>query len=125
MKRTQFTIPGELPSLNEIVKKANLRGKKYQAYAQMKERYTLLCKSCCPRGITIEYADLITFLWITKDRKKDKDNIRGGAKFILDGMEAARMIPRDSYKHIGSFHDDYGVDKLNPRTEVTVGHEDN
>lgn len=42
----------------------------------------------------------LEFIWKTKDRRQDKDNISFAKKFILDGMVKAGVIPNDTYKNL-------------------------
>ena len=60
------------------------------------------------------------FKWYVPNRKKDKDNIAFGKKFILDGMLQAGLIENDGWKQIGNFKDSFVVDKENPRVVVEI-----
>ena len=62
------------------------------------------------------------FIW-TKDRtRRDLDN---QATSILDALVAAGVIPDDSMKYVISLQVEFmGVDKNDPRAEVTVRKED-
>jgi Holliday junction resolvase RusA-like endonuclease len=39
----------------------------------------------------------LEFIWKSKDKRQDKDNISFSKKFILDGMVKAGVIPNDTY----------------------------
>ena len=56
--------------------------------------------------------------WYCKDKRKDKDNISAGKKFILDGLIKAGIIPSDSWRHVGDFEDRFYLDRANPRIVV-------
>lgn len=58
--------------------------------------------------------------WICKDKRKDKDNIAAGIKFILDGLVVAGVIADDGWKQVNSFKHNFKVDKYNPRVEVKI-----
>ena len=58
--------------------------------------------------------------WYCKNKKKDKDNIAAGIKFILDGLVMADAIEDDGWKQVNSFKHSFKVDKLNPRVEVRI-----
>ena len=62
----------------------------------------------------------IAFEWFTKDRRVDPDNVRFAAKYILDGLTKARVLPDDSMRWIRGFKDYFAVDKENPRVQVTL-----
>lgn len=121
---TKIVIPGELPTLNEYIRKE--RGNKFAA-AKLKHGWTNYCATYCKAaqnrsqsGIwTAEQMDLYLH-WFTKNKKKDKDNIRFAIKFIQDGMMAAGLIPNDGWQQIGDYHDTFSVDKRNPRVEIEL-----
>lgn len=65
------------------------------------------------------------FLWITKDKRKDPDNVNAGRKVIFDAMNPRnkhrnKLIPNDSRKYIGACLDFFFVDKQDPRVEMLI-----
>jgi len=62
----------------------------------------------------------VTCTWITKDLRKDPDNVSAGVKFILDGLVQAGILPDDRRKQINSIKHEFGVDKQNPRVEIVI-----
>ena len=58
--------------------------------------------------------------WYCKNKRKDKDNVAFGIKFILDGMIEARVIPNDGWGEIANFEPRVEVDKDCPRIEVEI-----
>ena len=62
----------------------------------------------------------IKFTWICKDRRKDKDNVRVGAKYILDGLVEAGVLRGDGWNQIQGFTDHFDIDRKNPRIEVEL-----
>ena len=113
-----FTIPGRLPGLNEITDAA--RSNKFDA-AKMKKEYTELAAWCAklaklPRMKCID----ISVAWYEPNRKRDKDNIHAGVKFILDGLVIAGVIDNDGWKQIGNINHKVLLDKDNPRVEITI-----
>lgn len=118
--KLNFTIPSELPTLNEIIDTAKFKKGSYGAYRRMKYEYDFIVHCACPNpGYKLKHIKEVNVTWVTKDKRKDKDNIRAGMKFILDGM-ADKLLPKDGYNNIGSFNDTFKVDKSNPRTEVEL-----
>lgn len=53
----------------------------------------------------------VHFIWHELNHRRDLDNIRGGAKFVLDGLVMAGAIKDDSQKYISHLSDDVTVDK--------------
>jgi Holliday junction resolvase RusA-like endonuclease len=114
----KLTIPGRLPGLNEITDAA--RGNRY-ASAKMKKEYTELVAWCAKaaRLPRMEKIDL-AITWYEPNKRRDKDNIMAGQKFIWDGLVQAGVIENDGWKQIGDILHFFAVDKANPRVEVEI-----
>ena len=117
MTRT-LTIPGRLPGLNDIIDAA--RRSRYESAAMKKEKTELVvwCAKAA-RLPRMERVDLV-ITWHEPNRKRDKDNIMAGQKFIWDGLVEARVLPNDGWNQIGNITHRFGVDKVNPRVEVEI-----
>ena len=111
-----FTIPGELPDLNQIIEAAKSH---YGAYAKLKRTNTELVAWQAKQLPKMERVN-VTCRWICKDKRKDKDNIMAGTKFILDGLVMAGKLENDGWKQIGDINHEFDVDKDNPRVEVEL-----
>lgn len=70
--------------------------------ARIKKQETELVAWKCvqQKAPKLEKLKSLTFIWKTKDRRQDKDNIAFAKKFILDGMVMAGVIPNDTYKNL-------------------------
>ena len=112
----KFTIPGELPDLNQIIKASKSH---YMAYSTLKKKNTELVMWASKGLKKIERADF-TITWYCKNRRKDKDNIAAGTKFIFDGLVENGILPNDGWKQIGDVKHVFKVDKENPRIEVEL-----
>lgn len=120
-REATIVIPGEFPSQNEIIDAAKLGNREWQPYNVMKQRYTNLVawETKSQTKEKFEKIDVeVTF--ICKDKRKDKDNILSGIKFILDGLVRAGLIKNDGWKQIGDISFKFKTDKDNPRVEVKV-----
>src|SRR5699024_4322697 len=113
---TKFTIPGELPTLNEIIAASKSH---HMQYANMKKDYTALVMIHAKGLPKMEWAD-IEITWYCKDRRKDLDNVMTGQKFILDGLVKAGVLRNDGWAQIGDIQHRFLVDKQNPRVEVRL-----
>ena len=120
----EIVIPHELIDLNNYVNAE--RANRFQG-AKLKKRYTRLCalavKSAIKQGLAVTETDMpvdLHFTWYVPSKRKDKDNIAFGKKFILDGMLQAGLIENDGWKQIGNFTDTFVVDKENPRVVVEI-----
>ncbi|MEG3071052.1 MAG: Holliday junction resolvase [Peptococcaceae bacterium] len=117
----KFIIPGDLPDLNEIIEAAKSH---YMVYAAMKKVHTEKVAWVAKSAGRFKKVD-VAIRWVCKDRRKDKDNIIAGTKFILDGLVVAGVLPNDGWRHIGNIRHSFGVDKHDPRVEVIIGSDDN
>lgn len=95
--------------------------------AKSKRAYTKLCalsvKAAINQGLEIKEDEMpidLHFKWYVPNRKKDKDNIAFGKKFILDGMLKAGLLENDGWKQIGNFRDSFYIDKEKPRVVVEI-----
>ncbi len=113
-----FTILGRLESLNQTLKIPRHRFWQSQRRQRMKrEIANWILGADVPK-----FADpvRIHIHWIEKDLRRDLDNIRAGAKLILDALVVMERITNDSRKWVVSLTDSYGTDKKKPRIEVTI-----
>lgn len=112
----KIVIPGELPALNEIIDAAKSH---WSVYRRMKEDNTNLVAWNAKRLPKVERVDVI-ITWVCRNRRKDKDNIMAGQKFIFDGLKEAGTIGNDGWKQIGDVTHRFAVDKKNPRVEIEL-----
>lgn len=111
-----FTIKGSLPDMNTIVKKSKSH---YMSYANMKKDYTALVQMSANGLSKVEKANF-DITWYCKDKRKDKDNVMSGAKFIFDGLVKAGILKNDGWKEIGDIRHRFEIDKDNPRIEIKL-----
>lgn len=113
-----FIIPGHLPSMNKIIDAAKLSP---HSYKNMKQQHTdkvviYAKKAKLPAMGRIN----IKVTWICDTMRQDKDNVCAGIKFILDGLQEAGIIKKDSWKLIGNIEHVFEIDRKNPRIEVEL-----
>jgi hypothetical protein len=113
-----FTIPGSLPSLNQTLKIPKYRFS--QARKRREVKYHVGSWIMASRIPKFSGPVKIHMHWIEKSRRKDRDNIRSGAKPILDQLVLQERIVNDSMKWLVDLTDSYGLDPKNPRIEVTI-----
>lgn len=112
----EFIIPGELPSMNEIVKKSKQH---HMSYANMKKKYTEIVEYSATGLPEIKRGDF-EITWYCKNRRKDKDNIMAGQKFIFDGLLKAGVLKNDGWGEVGNVSHFFQIDKTNPRIVVRI-----
>jgi len=121
MRKQSLTIPGTLPDLNAVLTAAK---RHWSRYARQKKHFThtvaLLART--NRLQKVKNPVAIRFIWITKDQRKDPDNLAaGGTKVVLDGLVEAGILPDDSRRWIHKLtHQFPEPDRKNPRTIIEL-----
>lgn len=62
----------------------------------------------------------VELVWIEPNMRRDKDNIRFAAKFVLDALVATGVLADDGWAEVGNITDRYAVNRKNPRIVVTL-----
>ena len=116
-----FTIPGELPGLNEYIHAINRNrhiGNRMKQDTQESVQWAIRTQFRVMPKITRPVT--IRFLWASRTAKKDIDNVAFAKKFILDALVTMGILPNDTRKWVRGFTDEFEIDRQNPRTEVEV-----
>lgn len=114
-----YTIPGRLPSLNEMIREA--RGSKFAA-ARTKKDMTDMCGWEAKRQHVppMQVPIILSVLWVEKDMKRDIDNIAFGTKYILDSLQDVGVIANDNWKCVQGLVHRFAVDSKNPHIRVEL-----
>ena len=117
----KFTIPGELPGLNEYIHAIN-RNRHIGNHLKQdtQEAIQWAVRAQIGRGHEITHPVTIRFLWASRTAKKDIDNVSAAKKFILDALVSMGILPNDTRKWVRGFTDEFIIDRRNPRTEVEI-----
>lgn len=118
----KITIPGTLPSLNEMI---NSSKRSKFAYVKMKNEAINSIMWAIKESIkrtTIYFPTPADFVitWYCPNKRKDKDNVIAGQKFIFDSLQEIGLLKNDGWKEIGSITHLFEIDKVNPRVEVII-----
>ena len=117
-KTDTIVIPGELPDLNQIISASKDH---WGSYSSLKKTNTQIVAYCAKQATKRNNKKIdLDITWHCKNKKKDKDNIMAGTKFILDGLVMAGIIQNDGWAHIGEIRHRFKVDKQDPRVEVRI-----
>jgi Holliday junction resolvase RusA-like endonuclease len=114
-----FTILGKLPSLNEYVdacRSGHQTGARFKRDIEARIGWAIREAGLRPVNGKVH----VEFVWLEPDRRRDLDNIRSAAKYILDALVACGVLKDDSQAYVVGLTDFYAVDKANPRVIVTV-----
>lgn len=119
MKHT-LTITGRLPGLNEIIS-AN-RSSKYEAAKQKKDVEGMIMWYIHEqlKGVRIDKPVKLTHWWYEPSKRRDKDNVMAGKKFIWDALVRTGVLKNDGWNEIEDSRDYVLVDEVNPRVVVEI-----
>ncbi|MFW6122330.1 MAG: Holliday junction resolvase [Petrotogales bacterium] len=113
---TKLIIPGELPTMNEIINQSKIHWSKYK---KMKETYdSIVAFYAEQQRVKLFKSVKLEIIYYRKDRRVDPDNLSAGKKFIIDGLVQAGVLEEDGWSEIKGFSESWKVDKDNPRTEI-------
>lgn len=112
-----FIVKAKLPSLNEYIGEMN--NNRYKGNRLKKDMMELVQwniyesanKGKCRKVKPTEYPVELHIEWHEKDRRRDVDNIKSGAKFLLDAMTGIGLIVDDGRKYISQIYDKIIDDK--------------
>ena len=119
MKHT-LIIKGRLPGLNEIIT-AN-RSSKYEAAKQKKDVEGMIGWYIREqlKGVKIDKPVKLTHWFYEPSKRRDKDNIVAGKKFIWDSLVRCGVLKNDGWNEIEDFRDYVLVDEMDPRVVVEI-----
>jgi len=122
----QFTIPGRLPGLTEMIEAAKGHGGHGYGYSKLKKKWTndiaLIIKGARIPKLERIWVDYYWYEPVATKREhpRDPDNVSGGGrKIINDSLKLAHVIPNDTMKEIAGWQDNFEADDT-PRIVVTV-----
>src|SRR6185503_1860675 len=103
-----FIIKGRLPDANTYINTE--RSNRYAA-AKLKDNWTQIVKGevQSQKIKKIDKPLKIFFQWVVKDKKRDKDNIMFGQKFVFDGLVEAGIIKNDGWNNVNKIDHDFIV----------------
>jgi hypothetical protein len=113
----RFTIPGELPNLNDVINKSKIH---WAAYSKIKKDATMLVRYAANKLPVYKNKIFLDITYYVRNKRKDMDNIAFAKKFILDGLVEAKKIKNDGWGEIAGWKENFKVDKKNPRIEVII-----
>lgn len=116
--RFTFEVPGTLPTLNEYV---SLERSNRYAAANLKRKTQDYIVSCIPKDAPTfpDYVE-VWIDWVRPNARCDKDNVAFAKKFILDALQEAGVITKDSWNLCTPHDRKFAVNKADPRTVVVV-----
>ena len=100
-------ICGKLPSLNEYIEACR---RNPHCGAKMKANTEAVIIPQLAKLPKIDKPVHISFIWQEANKRRDKDNVAAGKKFILDALQKASKLINDNNDYIAGFTDrfEYG-----------------
>jgi hypothetical protein len=116
---SKLIVRGAMPNLNTVIAATK---KHWSHYSREKKKWTQTVRM---EALAQKITPVTQPVWIrseyfSKNKRADPDGIRIAAKYILDGLVEANVLPDDSQKWIIGFVDRFDVDKDDPRIEVEL-----
>lgn len=113
-------ISGIPPGINE------LRRRHYYAWHEEKKAWSTACY-----GAAVQEIGRLSQTWAKKVRitvrfhfpdyrRRDPDNYSSAAKFLIDGLKSANVMPDDDFNHVELVICRGRVDRRHPHVEVVV-----
>jgi Holliday junction resolvase RusA-like endonuclease len=119
MIKQKFFIDTVLPGANDVLRIHP------QVYSRMKRDYGMLVRVAIRKARLkrMEWAE-ITFAWqekpAEKNKRRDPDNIRFAAKFILDSLVHEQILEDDSIGFVVGLRDRYVIESAQPGVWVEL-----
>ena len=120
MKRQTIILDGELPAINEIIATTKSHWSKYSRVK--KANTNIVAAEALKQKLNpiINRADIVFFHY-RKNKRKDPDNVAGGAaKIILDGLVKSGVLKNDTMEFVNTLVHCFEICKKNPRIEVIL-----
>lgn len=116
----KIVIPFTLPGMNEYTAACRTHQQKGGAMKRKSQDAVVLAIRRQLRRPLREPVNM-HYLWVERDRRRDKDNISGfGRKVIQDALVQIHALRNDGWANIGRYSDDFMVDKKRPRIEIEI-----
>lgn len=118
--KQSFVIKGKLPGLNEYIS-AERRNRYAAASMKKSHQIAILMIVRAARLKRCRGSATLRYKFYEPNRRRDKDNIAAFAhKVVQDALVQAGILDNDGWSQIDGFSDEFYLDPLDPRIEVTV-----
>lgn len=100
----KIKIPFLLPGLNEYIRAMNRnRYEGNRLKKQVQADISRFLKGTAPVKCPVK----VVFIWYEPTRRRDKDNVAAGKKFILDALQLCGILPNDNNCWVVGFEDQF------------------
>lgn len=118
MKQT-LIVEGRLPGTNEYIDACRTHRKAGAKMKRQAQDHIGWCiRQCRMRPMAGKVN--VSIEWVEPNMRRDKDNIQGGIKFILDALVECGILGNDNWTWIGDIAHRCSVNKAAPRVIVKL-----
>lgn len=99
----ELTVNQKLPSYNEYIDRCRShwsKGAKFKKAIDTQICYEIIRAKAEKKLAPFSDPCVIYLAWHEKTKKRDVDNIQSAQKFILDALQAMKIIPNDSRRYV-------------------------
>lgn len=117
--RQSFEVPWKLSGLNEYTRAC--RANRYKGAAMKRTNQDIAALSI--RAARLKPYDgpvRVPITWVEPNMRRDPDNIRFAAKFVLDALVEEGVLPNDTQRYVKGISDRFLVNRNNPRIIVEI-----
>ncbi|MVM54519.1 RusA family crossover junction endodeoxyribonuclease [Gordonibacter urolithinfaciens] len=117
--RQSFEVPWKLSGLNEYTRAC--RANRYKGAAMKRTNQDIAALSI--RAARLKPYDgpvRVSITWVEPNMRRDPDNIRFAAKFVLDALVEEGVLPNDTQRYVKGISDRFLVNRNNPRIIVEI-----
>ena len=117
--RQSFEVPWKLSGLNEYTRAC--RANRYKRAAMKRTNQDIAALSI--RAARLKPYDgpvRVSITWVEPNMRRDPDNIRFAAKFVLDALVEEGVLPNDTQRYVKGISDRFLVNRNNPRIIVEI-----
>lgn len=115
----KFWIDGKLPSLNEYINACSSHAQVGGKFKKRWKEYVCLQIRQCRLSPVIQAR--FDFVWVEKDKTRDKDNISSiGRKIIFDALVHEGILKNDGWRQVVNWTDHFYVSSKRPVKEPGV-----
>lgn len=120
-RRFTVWIDGQLPARNDSERAARAC---WQAGSALKQKHTRRVELAALRVKDVAWVSMRRYTvrveYHCPSRRRDPDNILGGLKYILDGLQAAGVIENDAWRNVMEIGQTWLLDKSRPGALVEL-----
>lgn len=119
--RIECVIPGRLPGLNDLIGAERIHRQKGAKLKKDSESIVRPILSEAFHGYRPTKPVTLHYVFYEPNSRRDKDNVASYAmKIIQDSLVKEGILENDNWKYVVGFTCEFGIDKANPRIELTV-----